>query len=74
MLCAVSVRVNANVDYKMKSSERRAICPICKQEVSADFLKHHIANKARYERVNGSQAPKIHDNYLVAFRVEKSII
>ena len=58
----------------MKSSERKTICPVCLREVSADFLKHHIANTARYEKVSGSQAEKKHVNYLVAFRVEKSII
>ncbi len=58
----------------MKSSERKTECPVCHQQVSADFLKHHIANKARYERASGSQAVKIHNNYLIAFKVKKCII
>ena len=48
----------------MKSSERKTECPVCHREVSADFLKNHIAQMARQERASNLQANKKHNEFL----------
>jgi hypothetical protein len=47
----------------MKSSEVLASCPVCSKMVSKEFMEHHIANKARWERKSNLQTNKLHENY-----------
>jgi hypothetical protein len=47
----------------MKSKDRKTNCPVCNAIVSADFLKHHIAQMVRRERLSNIQKEKKHLNY-----------
>jgi hypothetical protein len=37
----------------MKSTERKVKCPFCLKEVSADWIKNHIAQLNRIEKLKG---------------------
>ena len=47
----------------MRSKDRKTNCPVCNAIVSADFLKHHIAQMVRRERLSNIQKEKKHLNY-----------